>query len=44
VVWRCGTAPVPMGVNPMGSSGMGTTTVYIAPTVPPQYLPASCRL
>ena len=44
VVWRCGTAPVPMGVTPMGTSGGGTTTVYIAPTIPPEYLPASCRL
>ena len=44
VVWRCGTVPAPVGLNPMGTSGGGNTAVYVAPTVPPQYLPASCRL
>jgi type IV pilus assembly protein PilA len=44
VVWRCGSAPAPVGLNPMGTASGGTTTVYIAPTVPPQYMPSSCRL
>ena len=44
VVWRCGTVPAPVGLNPMGTSGGGNTAMYVAPTVPPQYLPASCRL
>lgn len=44
VVWRCGTAPAPVGLSPMGTSGGGNTAVYTAPTVPPQYLPSSCRL
>ncbi len=44
VVWRCGTIPVPAGLNPMGRSGGGNTAVYVSPTVPPQYLPATCRL
>ena len=44
IVWRCGAAPAPPGLNPMGTAGGGTTAVYVAPTLPPQYLPASCRL
>ncbi len=44
VVWRCGSAPVPPGLNPMGTTGGGNTTTYIAPTVANQYLPAACRL
>ncbi len=44
VVWRCGTAPAAVGLNPLGTSGGGNAAVYVAPTVPPQYLPASCRL
>ena len=43
VVWRCGMAPAPVGLNPMGTSGGGNTAAYVAPTVPPEYLPASCR-
>jgi type IV pilus assembly protein PilA len=43
VVWRCGTAPAPAGLNTMGSAGGGVTAAYIAPTVPDQYLPSSCR-
>lgn len=43
IVWRCGAAPAPVGLNPMGTSGGGNATTYIAPTVPPQYLPSSCR-
>ncbi len=44
VVWRCGSAPAPVGLNLMGTSGGANTAVYVAPTVPPQYLPATCRL
>ncbi len=44
VVWRCGLAPAPVGLNLMGTSGGGNTAAYVAPTVPPQYLPSSCRL
>ncbi len=44
VVWRCGSAPAPVGLNLMGTSGGGNTAAYVAPTVPPQYLPATCRL
>ena len=43
VVWRCGAAPVPAGAQLMGTSGGGNTAAYIAPTVPLQYLPSSCR-
>jgi type IV pilus assembly protein PilA len=43
VVWRCGNAPVPAGTQPMGTAGGGNVTTYIAPTVPNEYLPASCR-
>jgi type IV pilus assembly protein PilA len=42
VLWRCGTAPVPPGAL-LGTAGGGNTAVYIAPTVPNQYLPSSCR-
>jgi type IV pilus assembly protein PilA len=45
IVWRCGTSGVPAGLGLLGaSSGGGNTATYIAPTVPDQYLPASCRL
>lgn len=43
-VWRCGTAPAPAGLNPMGTSGGGVTAAYVAPTVPDPFLPSSCRL
>ena len=38
VVWRCGSAGAPAGLNEMG-----TLTVYLAPTVPDQYMPSACR-
>ena len=44
VVWRCGSAPAPVGLNLMGTSGGGNTAAYVPPTVPPQYLPSTCRL
>jgi type IV pilus assembly protein PilA len=45
IVWQCGSAGVPEGdVDLLGtSSGGGNTAVYIPPTVPDTYLPASCR-
>jgi len=43
VVWRCGAAPVPAGSQLMGTSGGGNAAAYLAPTVPLQYLPSSCR-
>ncbi len=44
IVWRCGTAAAPPGLNPLGTANGGNAAVYIAPTVPAQYLPSSCRL
>ena len=43
IVWRCGTAPAPAGLNPLGTAGGGNAATYLPPTVPVQYLPASCR-
>jgi type IV pilus assembly protein PilA len=43
VVWRCGTAPAPVGLSLLGTSGGGNVAAYIAPTLPDQFLPASCR-
>jgi type IV pilus assembly protein PilA len=43
VVWRCGAAPAPMAAQLMGTAGGGNQAAYIPPTVPLQYLPASCR-
>jgi type IV pilus assembly protein PilA len=43
IVWRCGLAPEPNGLDPMGTTGGGTTAAYVAPTVPPEYLPSTCR-
>ena len=44
VVWRCGSAPAPVGLSLMGTSGGGNAASYVPPTVPPQHLTASCRL
>jgi type IV pilus assembly protein PilA len=43
VVWRCGAAPPPLGLSPIGTAGGGNAAAYLAPTVPPQYLPGNCR-
>ena len=43
VVWRCGSAPEPTGLSPIGTASGGNVAVYNAPTVPGRYLPASCR-
>jgi len=44
VVWRCGTAPAPVGLNTMGTSGGGNQAAYIAPTIGDEFLPSTCRL
>jgi type IV pilus assembly protein PilA len=44
VVWRCGTAPQPAGLQPMGTAGGGSAAAYVAPTIGNEFLPASCRL
>jgi len=43
VVWRCGAAPVPEGLDPLGTAGGGDPANYVEPTVAPRYLPAACR-
>jgi type IV pilus assembly protein PilA len=43
VAWRCGLANAPAGLSPIGTASGGRAAVYIAPTVPLQYLPAACR-
>ena len=43
VVWRCGAAPAPAGLQEMGTANGGTAAVYVPPTVPERYLPAACR-
>jgi type IV pilus assembly protein PilA len=44
IVWRCGTAPVPAGgLAPIGTVSGGNAAVYVPPTVPDRYLPATCR-
>jgi len=43
VVWRCGTAPAPVGLALLGTAGGGNAATYIASTVPDRYLPAACR-
>ncbi|HLF10745.1 MAG TPA: pilin [Gammaproteobacteria bacterium] len=43
IVWRCGNAPAPSGLNLLGTSAAINTATYLPPTVPNEYLPASCR-
>lgn len=43
VVWRCGNANPPAGLNTMGTSGGGTAAVYIAPTINNEHMPSPCR-
>jgi type IV pilus assembly protein PilA len=43
VVWRCGRAAPPPGLRELGTRNGGNTASYIPPTVPEQYLPATCR-
>ena len=44
IVWRCGNAPAPAGLQPLGTSGGSTVANYTAPTVLNHHLPSSCRL
>jgi type IV pilus assembly protein PilA len=43
VVWRCGYAPKPPGLNELGTKNDGNRTTFIPSTVPVEYLPATCR-
>ena len=43
LVWRCGYAAPPT-LSTLGTSNGGNAAVYLAPTAPSQYLPATCRL
>ena len=43
IVWRCGNAPIPAGVVPIGTAVSGNLSVWIPPTVPDRYLPTTCR-
>jgi hypothetical protein len=43
VVWRCGAAPAPPGLNPLGTAAGANPATYIASTVPAHYLPPTCR-
>jgi type IV pilus assembly protein PilA len=47
VVWRCGYAAVPAGLNVIGTRAAGNVAVYAAPSganMDPRYLPSACRL
>jgi type IV pilus assembly protein PilA len=43
VVWQCGASDPPPGLDLLGTLSGGNAAVYLAPTVPNQYLPATCR-
>lgn len=43
IVWRCGYADQPSGLSELGTADGGNAAAYLVPTVPFQYLPASCR-
>ena len=43
IVWRCGWAPKPAGLSPMGASGGGRTAAFIPSTVADVYLPSACK-
>jgi hypothetical protein len=45
VVWSCGAAPAPVGLDPMGtaSGGVAADPADPATTVPLHYLPTTCR-
>ena len=44
IVWRCGTAGIPAGgLAPIGTANGGNAAVYVPPTIPDRYLPATCR-
>jgi type IV pilus assembly protein PilA len=43
IVWRCGAAAAPVGLNLLGTAGGGNVAVYVPPTIPSQYSPPPCR-
>jgi type IV pilus assembly protein PilA len=43
VVWRCGDAAAPTGLQPMGTADGTNPSPVTASTVPTRYLPAPCR-
>jgi len=43
VVWICGNATPPAATAPMGTDAGGSTAFLGVTTVPPRYLPGSCR-
>ncbi len=43
LVWRCGSAPAPLGLSEMGTGGRKNVAVHVDPTVPDRYLADSCR-
>ncbi len=43
VVWRCGSAAEPDGLEEMGTAGGVNVATYTPPTVPREYLPTTCR-
>jgi type IV pilus assembly protein PilA len=44
VVWRCGFSDAPTGAVGLLGAGSDNPAVYLEPTVPPQFLPPSCRI
>jgi len=43
IVWRCGFAAAPPGLSELGTRNGGNAAAYLAPTVPVEYLPVTCR-
>jgi type IV pilus assembly protein PilA len=43
LVWRCGSSAAPPGLAELGPANGGNAATYVAPTVPMQYLPSTCR-
>ena len=43
IVWRCGYAQQPSGLNELGTADGGNAAAYLVPTISLQYMPASCR-
>jgi type IV pilus assembly protein PilA len=43
IVWRCGSSAAPPGLNTLGTANGGNAASYLAPTVPVQYMPSTCR-
>jgi type IV pilus assembly protein PilA len=43
VVWKCGFAAPPSGLDPMGTADATNPSPVTTSTVPARYMPASCR-